>query len=160
MAEAATLRVDGLVEHPAKWTFDDLSKFAEVDQVRDVSRFPSKKAGDGVSLEAILSRVGPLPGATYLTLHASRDDFHASVPLNPIRAEGILVYRLGDASLPESQGGPFRFLIRDPTACHTSELDDCANVKYVDRIELTSGKGHDTRPTDDAEHDALHAGQA
>jgi DMSO/TMAO reductase YedYZ molybdopterin-dependent catalytic subunit len=160
MAEGASLRVDGLVERPAGWSFDALAAFDEADQVRDVSRFPSRKAGDGVTLESILAQVRPLPGADYLTLHASRDDFHASVPLAPIRAEGVVVYKLNDGPLPEAQGGPFRFLIRDPAACHTSELDDCANVKYVDRIELTSGKGHDTRPTDDAEHEALHAAEA
>jgi hypothetical protein len=47
-------------------------------------------------------------------------------------------------------------MIRDPAACHTDELDDCANVKFVDRIELTAGKGRDTRPEDEQEHAALH----
>lgn len=156
MSSAIVLRVDGAVDRPSVWTFEDFAAFDEADQVRDVSRFPSRKQGDGVSLESLLSRVSPRPEAGYLTLHASRDDFHASVPLDPILKEGVIVYRLGDGPLPEDKGGPFRFLIRDPSACHTSELDDCANVKFIDRIELTVGKGQDTRPTDDAEHEALH----
>jgi hypothetical protein len=49
-----------------------------------------------------------------------------------------------------------RFLIRDPSACHTSELDDCANVKYLSRIELSVRKGRDTRPADEGQHAALH----
>ena len=57
-------------------------------------------------------------------------------------------------------GGPIRFLIRDPAACHTGELDDCANVKFVDRIELTVAKGRDTRAEDDAEDDKLHRRQS
>ena len=153
----AILTVDGAVERPRHFSYDDLNALAEPDQVRDVSRFPSKKNGDGVSLEAILRLVGPRPEANYLTLHAGKDDFHVSVPLAPIRAEGIVLYRLGDAPLPRDQGGPIRFLIRDPAACHTDELDDCANVKYLDRIELTIRKGRDTRPADDVSHAALHS---
>jgi DMSO/TMAO reductase YedYZ molybdopterin-dependent catalytic subunit len=112
-----------------------------------------------VTLESILARVGPTERASYLTLHATEDDFAASVPLDPIRSEGILVYSVEGQPMTLAQGGPFRFLIKDPAACHTDELDDCANVKFVDRIELTSGRGRDTRPTDDDEHEELHRRQ-
>ena len=54
------------------------------------------------------------------------------------------------------QGGPFRFLIRDPAACHTDELDDCANVKFLNRIELSVRRGRDTRPQNEEEHARLH----
>ncbi len=150
------LRVDGEVECPAEFSFDDLFAFSEAEQVRDVSRFHPKRPGDGVSLAALLSRVRPKASAAYLTLHATRDNFAASVPVQAILAEGVLVYQLDGAPLPEAKGGPFRFLISNPAACHTDELDDCANVKFVDRIELTSSKGRDTRPHDDDAHEALH----
>ncbi len=84
------------------------------------------------------SRPASVPEANYLTLHADRDDFHVSIPLQAVRGEGIVVYRLGEGPLGPKQGGPIRFLIRDPSACHTGELDDCANVKYLSRIELTT----------------------
>src|SRR5438309_1917648 len=102
----------------------------------------------------------PAPEANYLTLHAERDDFHVSVPLQAVRGEAVVVYRVGEEPLPQQQGGPIRFLIRDPAACHTDELDDCANVKYLSRIELSVRRGRDTRPADDAAHAALHAAQA
>lgn len=156
MESPAVLIVDGAVRQPARFTYDDLRNLPDADQVRDVSRFPSRKKGDGVSLESLLRLVEPDPGANYLTLHSGRDDFHVSVPLAPIRAEGIVLYRLDNAPLPRDQGGPIRFLILDPAQCHTSELDDCANVKYLDRIELSVRKGRDTRPADEAEHRALH----
>jgi DMSO/TMAO reductase YedYZ molybdopterin-dependent catalytic subunit len=152
----AVLRVDGEVDQPASLTYDDLQGFAEAHQVRDVSRFHPKRKGDGVTLNSILERVSPKTSANYLTLHATADDFAASVPLVAVRDEGIVVYKLGEAPLPASGGGPFRFLIRNPAACHTDELDDCANVKFVDRIELTAGKGRDTRPETDEEHEAIH----
>ena len=49
-----------------------------------------------MALDAILERAGVRPEANYLTLHADRDDFHVSVPLEPVREQGIVVYRLGD----------------------------------------------------------------
>jgi DMSO/TMAO reductase YedYZ molybdopterin-dependent catalytic subunit len=157
MSDAVLLTVDGAVESPLALGFAELSGFPEAEHVRDVSRFQASRRGDGVTLEALLARVRPRPEANYLTLHASRDDFHVSIPLAPIRAEGVVVYTVAGAPLPTTQGGPIRFLIRDPSACHTSELDDCANVKYLDRIELTVKRSRDTRPTTDAEHAALHA---
>ncbi|MGE3822372.1 MAG: molybdopterin-dependent oxidoreductase [Isosphaeraceae bacterium] len=160
MSHPVVLHVDGAVETPLALTFEDLLAFPQECQIVDVTRFHAKRPGDGVTLEAILSRVRPLPEANYLTLHAERDDFHVSVPLREIRAEGIVVYRNGDSGLAVENGGPIRFLIRDPSACHTTELDDCANVKYLSRIELSVRKGRDTRPIDDAAHEALHESQA
>jgi DMSO/TMAO reductase YedYZ molybdopterin-dependent catalytic subunit len=152
----AILRIDGEVEQPLDLTFQDLKSFADRDQVRDVSRFHPKRKGDGVTLNSILDRVRPKSTASYLTLHATADNFAASVPLSAVRDEGIVVYTLDGGPLPPSNGGPIRFLIKNPAACHTDELDDCANVKFVDRIELTSGRGRDTRPHDEKEHEALH----
>jgi len=154
------LRIDGEVEDTLNLAFEDFQAFSEADQVQDVSRFHPTRKGDGVTLNSILDRVNPKATATYLTLHATADDFSASVPLQAIRDEGIVVYQLDGAALPVEKGGPVRFLIRNPAACHTDELDDCANVKFVDRIELTAGRGRDTRPEDDDEHEALHANES
>lgn len=151
------LVVDGEVENPLTLSFADLDAFPEADRIVDVSRFQPSRKGDGITLDALLRRARPRPAANYLTLHATRDDFHVSIPLAPVRAEAIVVYKIDEAPLRADQGGPIRFLIRDPSACHTSELDDCANVKYLDRIELAVKKGRDTRPEDDVAHAALHA---
>ena len=156
-AAVVQLRVDGEVAQPSLFSFDDLCAFPEADQVRDFSRFHPKRPGDGVTLRSLLDRVRPVATASYLTLHATKDDFAASIPLEAIVDEAVLVYQLDGAPYPEAKGGPFRFLIKNPAACHTDELDDCANVKFVDRIELTSGKGRDTRPHDEVQHEALHA---
>jgi hypothetical protein len=151
------LRIDGEVVHPLQLTYADFADLPSSDQINDVSRFHPKRHGDGVTLESLLVRAVPKSSATYLTLHASTDDFHASIPLEAVRAEGIVVYKLAGEPLPLNRGGPIRFLIRNPAACHTDELDDCANVKFVDRIELCAGKGRDNRPHDDDAHEALHA---
>jgi DMSO/TMAO reductase YedYZ molybdopterin-dependent catalytic subunit len=159
MNDAVVLTVDGAVDKPLRLTYADLEALPQSDQVHDVSRFHPSRRGDGVLLEAILHRAGVKPQANYLTLHADRDDFHVSIPLAPVRAEGIVVYRNGADCLNVDQGGPIRFLIRDPSACHTGELDECANVKFLCRIELTERRGRDTRPADEGAHAALHAAQ-
>lgn len=157
MDEGFRLRIDGAVENPLELGFEDLDALPEAYRVPDVSRFHPKRRGDGVALEAILERARPRAEANYLTLHADRDDFHVSVPLDAVRGEAVVVYKLGGTGLGASDGGPVRFLIKDPAACHTSELDDCANVKFLSRIELTARRGRDTRPADEAAHEALHA---
>jgi DMSO/TMAO reductase YedYZ molybdopterin-dependent catalytic subunit len=153
------LTVDGQVERPLRLTFADLAAFPEPAQVRDVSRFHPTRKGDGVILDVILEKAAVLPSANYLTLHARRDDFHVSVPLEPLRGQGIVVYRIGPDPLGVENGGPIRFLVRDPAACNTDQLDECANVKYLSRIELTERRGRDTRPADEKAHEALHAAQ-
>jgi DMSO/TMAO reductase YedYZ molybdopterin-dependent catalytic subunit len=159
MVEGAILIVDGLVEHARGFSAADLDRLPESERVPDVSRYHANRRGSGVTLESILAATRPLPEANYLTLHADRDDFHVSIPLEAVRAEGIVVYRLGESALAVKDGGPVRFLIRDPAACHTDQLDDCANVKYLSRIELTARKGRDTRPETDDAHEALHRGE-
>ena len=156
---AFTLLVDGAVARPLRLGFADLAAMPEGDQIPDVARFHPGRDGDGVSLRSLLDRAGIDRAATHLTLHADRDDFHASIPLAEVADRGMVVYRSGGGPLPKERGGPIRFLIRDPSTCRSADLDDCANVKYLSRIELTIGKGRDSRPLDDAEHEALHAGE-
>ena len=160
MSDEVILTIDGQVERPLRLTFADLEDLPEPARCATSRGFIPRDKGDGVTLDAILDRAGVLPSANYLTLHAERDDFHVSVPLEPLRGQGIVVYRLGPDRLGVEHGGPIRFLIRDPSACHTDELDDCANVKYLSRIELTEGRGRDTRPGDEKSHVALHKAQS
>ncbi|MFG0318392.1 MAG: molybdopterin-dependent oxidoreductase [Planctomycetota bacterium JB042] len=111
-------------------------------------------------LAALLDRVRPTARATHLTLHASKDDFHASIPLDEVRERGLVVFRLEGAPLADEAGGPFRFLIVDAASCRAAEVDTCANVKFVDRLELTAGRGDDNRPTTPRDHRKLHASTA
>jgi DMSO/TMAO reductase YedYZ molybdopterin-dependent catalytic subunit len=151
-----TLVIEGDVETPASLTYADLSALPEEAQVRDVSRLDAKRKGDAVKFSALVELVRPRSGVRYLTLHASNDDFHASIPLDSVRERAILIYRLNGQPLPLSAGGPLRFFIPDFAACHTAEVDECANVKFVDRIELSSERGQDNRPQDEKQHAEIH----
>jgi len=153
---AALLQVDGEVSTARSLSLEDLASIDAVYQVRDLSRIDPKRKGDAVKLAGLLALVQPNPSANYLTLHASADNFHASIPLDAVREKALVIYHLNGESLPVSSGGPVRFFIPDFAACHTAEIDECANVKFVDRIELTAGRGFDNRPQDENEHAALH----
>lgn len=155
-----TLTIDGEIESPARLSYDDLAAVGAEFQVADVSSLDSQRKGDAVKLAGLLARVRPKPSARYLTLHASKDDFHASIPLAAVRDSAILIYRLDDQPLPASAGGPLRFFIPDFAACHTSEIDECANVKFVDRLEFSAEPGQDNRPHDEKEHAELHEREA
>ncbi len=154
------LRIDGEVAQPLSLFFDDLAAMPGDSQVADISRLDPQRKGDAVRLAFVLERAGVKPTARYLTLHSTTDDFHASVPLEAVRERGLLVYRLDGAPLPVKAGGPVRFFIPDFAACHTHEVNECANVKFVDRIELSVERGQDNRPTEEEEHAKLHERQA
>ena len=151
------LIVEGEVERPGALTVMDLAKIDARHQIPDVAVIDPKRKGVAVWLRGILEHVGAKPAGQYLNLHATADDFHASIPLAPVIERGLVIYELNGQPLPASAGGPFRFYIRDYLACHAAEIDECANVKFVDRIELTATPGLDNRPHDDAAHAALHA---
>ncbi len=156
MSHSPALTIEGDVESPRTFTFAELSDFPAEHQLQDVSQMDPKRKGDAITLAGLLALVQPRPSAKYLTLHASRDDFHASIPLDAVRDRAFLIYRLEGQPLPEKSGGPVRFYIQDFAACHTSEIDECANVKFVDRIEFTASPGQDNRPHDAKEHAELH----
>ena len=154
------LTIAGNVESPRTLTFDDLAAIAAEHQVADVSRLVPGRKGDAVTLAGILAMVRPKGDAKWLGLHADADDFHASIPLDAVAERALVIYRLDGQPLPAKAGGPVRFFIPDFAECHTHEIDECANVKFVDRIELTAAKGFDNRPHDGDEHAALHAKEA
>lgn len=158
--ESTILTIAGDVQSPRTLTFADLAAIDAVHQVIDVSRLVPGRKGDAVKLAGILELVQPKAAANWLGLSAAADDFHASIPLDVVRDKALVIYRLDGQPLPAQAGGPVRFFIPDFAACHTHEIDECANVKFVDRIELTAEKGFDNRPHDGAEHEALHAKEA
>jgi DMSO/TMAO reductase YedYZ molybdopterin-dependent catalytic subunit len=153
----SSLTIAGNVENPLELAYEQLALLPKEFQIVDVSRFDSKRQGDAVSLAALIALAKPRPGVRYLGLHSSTDDFHASIPLEPIVDRAFLIYSAGGQPLNQKAGGPFRFYIPNHKACHTDEIDECANVKFVDRVEFTIEKGFDNRPHDEAEHEELHA---
>lgn len=150
------LRIDGEVQQPLELRYSDLLGVDPVYQILDVNQFDARRQGQAIRLTGILELVQAKPTVAYLGLHSATDNFHASLPLAPIRDRAFLIYRLNGKPLDPKVGGPIRFFIPDFNACHTHEIDECANVKFVDHIELTPAKGFDNRPADEAAHRDLH----
>ena len=165
------LSITGEVDHPLALDWAALA--AVQPQVADVSSLDPKRTGAAITLAGLLKLAQVRPAAKYLGLHSSRDDFHASIPLAAVKNSAVLIYSIDGQPLPLSAGGPIRFLVPDLAACHTAaaadniagatdhsaEIDECANVKYLDSLELTSERGYDNRPTEEEEHAELHRRQ-
>jgi DMSO/TMAO reductase YedYZ molybdopterin-dependent catalytic subunit len=128
--------------------------------VADAGLLDPARRGEAVALAGLLALAEPMPEADYIGLHASADDFHASVPLAAVKDRAYVVYRIDGRPLSAAEGGPLRLFIVDFAACHSDEIDECSNVKFLDRIELTRGRGFDNRPSDEDEHEALHRRQS
>jgi DMSO/TMAO reductase YedYZ molybdopterin-dependent catalytic subunit len=154
------LQVSGEVQRPTRFSAEELAALPAPWQAPDLSALDPQRRGRAVWLAGLLEAVGVRPTARYLTLHAARDDFHASVPLAAVRERAVVIFELDGRPLPAAQGGPFRFLVLDSAACQSDEVDECANVKFVDRLELSAERGHDNRPQDERAHAALHAQQS
>lgn len=156
MSQTTQLAIDGEVGKPQTLSHEQLRAIDEQHQIADVSQMAPGKSGRAVTLAGLLSVAAANSAAEWLGLHSSHDNFHASIPLGPVRDQAFLIYEVDGAPLPRSAGGPFRFYVPDHAACKTAEIDECANVKFVDRLELTNEKGFDNRPEDEDEHAELH----
>lgn len=139
-----TLTIEGAVLHPGKFARQQLAALPAAGRVSDVSSIEPRRQGEAVRLSCLLEDAQPDDTATHVTLQ-SADGFSASIPLADVRDTGLIIFQLGGQCLPDSAGGPFRFLIPNAAECRTAELDACANVKGLARIELTAGQGVDTR---------------
>ena len=153
MSEPVSLSVSGSVSSAASYDFEGLA--ALPGQVADVSQLAEGREGGAVTLASVLANAGPTNDARFITIEAE-GNYSASVPLDAVRDQAILIYRLGDEALPGDKGGPVRFFIPDVAACQTDEVDQCANVKYVQRIVLSAEQGPDTRPQNVKQHVDLH----
>jgi len=160
MATDYLIRIDGEVQRPRQLAFEDLLAIGDAYQIDDVSEWAPRYQGKAIQLAGLLAATRVKPTAKYLGLHASQDDFHASIPLEAVQEKGILIYSLdGRYALPVDSGGPTRFYIRDHVACNVDDIDECANVKFLDHIELTAERGFDNRPEDEEAHARLHREQ-
>ena len=129
-----SLRIEGLVTTPCTLEFAELAGLEE--QVPDVSAVIPGRVGAAVAVRALLARAGVRPEATRVTVVSRVGFFKADVPLAAAQ-KALLAYRLGDAPLPQQQGGPLRFYVPDATACGLEGIDACANVKDVGVLRVS-----------------------
>ncbi len=153
MADTDFFRIEGAVKTARAFSFDDLAGLPG--QVADVGSVVPGREGAAVLLRSVIENAAATAQATHLTVTADDGEFSASVALDGL-ADAVLVYRLGAGPLPREKGGPVRLLIPGAASCGRDDIDACANVKFVARLELTGGPGTDTRPTSNKSHEELH----
>ena len=155
-----SLKISGLVANAMDLSHEAIGALPADVQVGNVNTIVPKYSGAGIKLAAIIEVAQPNLGVDYIGLHGTLDDFHANIPLNAVSESAVIMYSDSEGNpLETKNGGPYRFLIPNSAACHTDEIDECANVKFLDHIEFTTGKGFDNRPEDDEAHEALHESQ-
>jgi DMSO/TMAO reductase YedYZ molybdopterin-dependent catalytic subunit len=157
MAALPAIKISGEIDSPLNLTAADLDAFRPEEKIDDVSKLGSSRRGGGVYLQAILRRARPKAGVRYITFRSPSDDFSASVPIDRIAEMGLVIYTMDGKPMTREQGGPFRFIIPNPAACKTDEIDECTNVKFLEEISFTTERQLDTRPRDEDEHAKLHA---
>eukprot|EP01102_Stenamoeba_stenopodia_P004989 TRINITY_DN15491_c0_g1_i1.p1 TRINITY_DN15491_c0_g1~~TRINITY_DN15491_c0_g1_i1.p1 ORF type:complete len:156 (-),score=35.41 TRINITY_DN15491_c0_g1_i1:67-534(-) len=142
--------LEGGEEKVVSFEFADLSLLP--DQISDLSKIGVNRKGVAVKLRSILDKAGialndGLERAKYLKLISS-DGMSISIPHSEVADSGVVAYQTEEhAPLPASEGGPFRFFVGKAVECKSkgeSQVDQCANVKYLVEIKITSTKQPDT----------------
>ena len=133
----AALKVSGLVENELALQFEDFQQIDTAQQIDDISDLMTGRSGQAITLLGLVELCHPADDAEFLGLHGSLDDFHASIPLAAVLERGLIQYAKDGQALDVKAGGPYRFLIPDHAACNTDDIDECANVKFLDHIEFT-----------------------
>lgn len=113
--EAWTMTVDGLVEHPRTWTWDELHTLPPSEYSGDIHCVTtwSKLATSfgGVSVDVLLDAAGPLPTATHVYA-TSTTGYTTNLPLEHLRGgKAWLAWSHEGAPLPADHGGPVRLLV-------------------------------------------------
>ncbi|MHA2504713.1 MAG: molybdopterin-dependent oxidoreductase [Candidatus Kariarchaeaceae archaeon] len=128
--------VDGLVENPVTWTWQEFLQLPKVEQVNDLHCVTTWSLLDqkfaGVSFKHIVDLVKPQPEAKYVTFEAE-SGYTSALPL----AEGyllendvLLAYEHDGGPLPADHGGPLRSLV--------PQLYLWKSVKWVKKIHFTA----------------------
>ena len=110
-----TFRIEGLVEHPTTWTWDEIHALA-----------PSRYAGaihcvttwskfdmtfDGVSVDTLLAAARPLPDAAFV-MASSHTGYTTNLPLADVTdGKAWITWSVDGAPLPVDHGGPARMIV-------------------------------------------------
>lgn len=133
-----TMSVDGLVERPQTWSWDELHALPESEYrgpihcVTTWSKFDTRFGG--VSVDLLLDAAGVAPEATHV-LATSTTGYTTNLPLEHVRSgQAWVVWSFDGRPLPRDHGGPARLLV--------PHLYFWKSAKWVTRLTLLD---HDQR---------------
>ena len=132
------LEVNGLVQNPATYRFDDLKGFPMVEQETTVmcisngldAGLMSNAVWKGVALRDLIDPASPLSDAARVRLHGV-DNYTDTIPLDKaLEATTMVAFEMNGASLPHRHGYPARMIVPG----YFGEK----HVKWLTRIELAN----------------------
>jgi DMSO/TMAO reductase YedYZ molybdopterin-dependent catalytic subunit len=108
-------RVEGLVEQPLTFTYDEIRALPAEKRVVDIHCVTKWSKLDteweGVPVREVIQRCRPLPEATHVLVWAEHG-FTANLPLSDLaRDDNLLAYRYGGEELEPEHGWPLRLVV-------------------------------------------------
>jgi DMSO/TMAO reductase YedYZ molybdopterin-dependent catalytic subunit len=110
-----TFTIEGLVEHPASWTWEEMHALPASSYAGDIHCVTTwSKLGvtfTGVSIDTLLAAARPLPSATHL-LTVSSTGYSTNLPLADVTdGKAWVAWEYAGGPLPVEHGGPARLLV-------------------------------------------------
>ena len=130
-----SLRVEGLVDQPTTFSFDDLSTvLPQTTLHRDFQCVTGWRVRDvewsGVQLREVLDRVAVHPTATHLVLYSFDGTYTETLTLDQARRDDVLVaHSMEGSTLSSEHGGPVRLYV--------APMYGYKSLKWLERIEVT-----------------------
>ena len=130
--EQWSVTVDGLVEQPTTWTWDDVHALPDSSYLGDIHCVTTWSKLDvafrGVSVDLLLDAARPTADAAYVMVHASTG-YTTNLPLaDLVDGKAWLVWEYDGKPLPREHGGPVRLLV--------PHLYFWKSAKWVSRLEV------------------------
>jgi DMSO/TMAO reductase YedYZ molybdopterin-dependent catalytic subunit len=127
------LKVDGLVEKPSSFTYDEVlsnKKYTKVVTLHCVEGWNVTILWEGILLKDIFDKVQVKSQANTVIFYAV-DGYSTSLPLKTILDKNmILAYKMNGVVLPPERGFPFQLVAEDKLGYKWA--------KWIDRIELSN----------------------
>ncbi len=132
-----SFRIDGLVDRPESWTWEQFVRLPRDVQVSDFHCVTGwsvySNTWEGIPLRRLLEQAGVRSGARTVKLYSGDGVYADSLTLEQAMEEDVLVAVLHDGqAIPSPLGGPVRLVV--------PRMYAYKSVKWLSRIELISGE--------------------
>jgi DMSO/TMAO reductase YedYZ molybdopterin-dependent catalytic subunit len=132
--ESWTIGVDGLVDRPTTWTWDDVQQLPGSSYSGDIHCVTTWSKFDvvftGVSVDTLLAAAEPQADAAFVMAHSSTG-YTTNLPLADITGgKAWVVWEFDGKPLTAEHGGPVRLLV--------PHLYFWKSAKWISRLELTA----------------------
>ncbi|PKH40908.1 DMSO/TMAO reductase YedYZ, molybdopterin-dependent catalytic subunit [Nocardioides alpinus] len=130
--EAWSIGVDGLVDRPTTWTWDEVQQLPTSSYSGDIHCVTTWTKLDtvftGVSLDTLLAAAGPQAEAAFVMAHSSTG-YTTNLPLADVTdGKAWVVWEFDGKPLTAEHGGPVRLLV--------PHLYFWKSAKWISRLEL------------------------